>query len=951
MAIPASFLQSNSLSGSAVVVGGFANITLAFNPVALIGTNNSFVVKLRKGSTSGVVVTTSPPITIQDTSSIVSVTANVSSVAEGNLVLYTVVTSNVTNYSNIYFSVAGATANITSSDFTSNTGFVTIVNNTGTFVLQANADLSLMDETGETYQVQIRSGSSTGNIVYQSASSNVTLLDVSKQYNVYSATESASSITTPANLFFTVGVTNIPTGTLLYYDTIGTASNTTFTSPNTGSFAINTGSNTISFFNCALGIGQSATLAVRIRRDSLTGPILFTSNTVALSGLSAYYSMSGGNITYSNQYRIHTFNTPGALTVSSAAGDTLNSSVEVLVVGGGGGGGAGPGAPGGAGGLLYGNISLPATTYPVSIGAGGAGSIYNFSPTWPVPGRIGSSGGGTTFGSFNASGGGYGAYVYPTTWNGGPGGSGGGGAGGSGGPGSQPPSGGLTGYGYPGGTVPPGSPSNGGGGGAGGAGTSSMQGGPGLSLGISGSVVTYAAGGYGGQYSPLDVTAGRNTNTGGGGTGGGTSGYPGQGGDSGIVIVRYPYTGYYSNLTANANYSLSGNSNIYFILSAQNANAQILTYSTSGNVTSADFIGGNTGTVVVTGSTTIIMLQGNVSIPAGETRNFSLSLANATGYTVITSNNSAILKNPITFTSEAFVLAGGGGGGAGSGAGIGGTGGGGGGLIYTNVSISTGIFYNVTVANPVPGGVYGSTNGPKGANSTFIGGSVGITSVGGGGGVTPNVGPSNGQNGGSGGGGGYNFPAPAALGGGGFGYPSPAPTFYTPTGSQGYPGGAGLTVPPGGSPGGPLGGGGGAGGAGTPGDSNGIGGNGIAFNITGSPVTYGGGGGGGNTFPGAAGAVGGPGGGGNAGTNPAGYNGKAGTNNLGGGGGAGGRDPGSAPNPGGAGGSGVVILAYANTQPNISILSGNLVVSTSASSRTGYLVHSITSGTGTITFI
>jgi hypothetical protein len=103
MAIPASFLQSNSLSGSAVVVGGFANINIGLNPVALIGTNNSFVIKLRKGSTSGVVVTTSPPITIQDTSSIVSVTANVSSVAEGNLVSYTVVTSNVTNYSNIYF--------------------------------------------------------------------------------------------------------------------------------------------------------------------------------------------------------------------------------------------------------------------------------------------------------------------------------------------------------------------------------------------------------------------------------------------------------------------------------------------------------------------------------------------------------------------------------------------------------------------------------------------------------------------------------------------------------------------------------------------------------------------------------------------------------------------------------------------------------------------------------
>jgi hypothetical protein len=96
------------------------------------------------------------------------------------------------------------------------------------------------------------------------------------------------------------------------------------------------------------------------------------------------------------------------------------------------------------------------------------------------------------------------------------------------------------------------------------------------------------------------------------------------------------------------------------------------------------------------------------------------------------------------------------------------------------------------------------------------------------------------------------------------------------------------------------------------------------------------------------------GGGGNGGYRTPGgtWVGGAGTDNLGGGGGGGGRGPGSfVQYAGGAGGSGVIIFAYPNTQPNISIVSGSLTVLTNTTSRPGYLVHSITSGSGTITFI
>jgi hypothetical protein len=147
MPIFASNFASNSLSGTARVVNGFANITLPTIPYALEG-DKSFVIKIRKDSITGDVLSTSPVLTFRDNSSFVSLTANLASVTEGNLISFTVVTANTVNGANLFYSVFPATANVTSSDFTSNTGMVTIVNNTGTFALRANADLSLMDESG-----------------------------------------------------------------------------------------------------------------------------------------------------------------------------------------------------------------------------------------------------------------------------------------------------------------------------------------------------------------------------------------------------------------------------------------------------------------------------------------------------------------------------------------------------------------------------------------------------------------------------------------------------------------------------------------------------------------------------------------------------------------------------------------------------------------------------------
>ena len=208
---------------------------------------------------------------------------------------------------------------------------------------------------------------------------------------------------------------------------------------------------------------------------------------------------------------------------------------------------------------------------------------------------------------------------------------------------------------------------------------------------------------------------------------------------------------------------------------------------------------------------------------------------------------------------------------------------GGGGSSETELTLSGGTVYTITVGAGGAGGTDITLLGSNGSNSVISGSDIStITSTGGGGG---NGGDStrNGANGGSGGG---------SAGGGVSG--------GSGTANQGYAGGSSSGTAP--AKGG--GGGGGASAVGGNGSTSlgGAGGAGLASSITGSSVTRAGGGGGGtiNNTSGAGGA----GGGGTGGYNATGGTGTANT-----GSGGGGTGSNSATGYyGGAGGSGVVIL-------------------------------------------
>jgi hypothetical protein len=298
----------------------------------------------------------------------------------------------------------------------------------------------------------------------------------------------------------------------------------------------------------------------------------------------AYVAATGGTITTSGDYKIHTFTSSGTFTVTNAGNEAGSNSVDYLVVAAGGGAGAKRGGGGGAGGFREsvpspaawtasplanpgGSLPVVVTSYPVSVGAGGSGQIGTDTNTTP--------GGNSGFSTITSTGGGRGNHYSPnpasTTLNGQPGGSGGGGGrgedphgnalGGSGNtPSVSPP------QGFDGGAAPNSVPKGGGGGGGAtavgqtrGPGGNGTNGGPGATSSISGSSITRAGGGAGGADTTSDgggtggpggggpssaTTPGSNgtANTGGGGGGGydaPTS--SGGSGGSGVVIIRYKF--------------------------------------------------------------------------------------------------------------------------------------------------------------------------------------------------------------------------------------------------------------------------------------------------------------------------------------------------------------------------------------------------------------------------
>jgi hypothetical protein len=145
-------------------------------------------------------------------------------------------------------------------------------------------------------------------------------------------------------------------------------------------------------------------------------------STSDVSGAPSFIVATGGTITTSGDFKIHTFTGDSTFTINSAP-TPANNKVSYMVVAGGGGGGNWAGGGGGAGGFREGKAStdpytasplaatpcsaltLTAASYPITIGAGGAGQPAGTS--WPSTQAC--AGTNSVFSTITSTGGGYGA--------------------------------------------------------------------------------------------------------------------------------------------------------------------------------------------------------------------------------------------------------------------------------------------------------------------------------------------------------------------------------------------------------------------------------------------------------------------------------------------------------------------------------------------------------------
>jgi hypothetical protein len=158
-------------------------------------------------------------------------------------------------------------------------------------------------------------------------------------------------------------------------------------------------------------VGQSITL---VYVDGTKGWKNTMDSTSNVSGVPAFIVATGGTITCCGDYKIHTFTADGCFSVSSRIPTPANAVVDYLVVAGGGGTGADVSGGGGAGGFRESHltpvsgcytasplatpvgVTVSATTYPITVGAGGAGA---------TPGGA-SSGSNSVFSTITSAGGG-----------------------------------------------------------------------------------------------------------------------------------------------------------------------------------------------------------------------------------------------------------------------------------------------------------------------------------------------------------------------------------------------------------------------------------------------------------------------------------------------------------------------------------------------------------------
>lgn len=263
------------LTGTAQASGRTIIIPISAAPLAFEG-NKTFRIRLRKDNAFGQTISLSPNLTLLDTSSISSVTANVNTLDEGQSVVITLTTQNVPNGANLFYTIVGNSANVDQEDLDLFQGNVTIVNNTGTITVNAIADFSAYFDEDESFVVQLRAGSEIGRLVGNSEV--ISIIDTSNAARFSSFTLNRDTTLSQGNIYesesFTIDITALggegPNSGNLFYTIAGNADIIGETS---GRIIIsnNFGRSNVLIFESTVPAGETRLSNISIHVNSTTG--------------------------------------------------------------------------------------------------------------------------------------------------------------------------------------------------------------------------------------------------------------------------------------------------------------------------------------------------------------------------------------------------------------------------------------------------------------------------------------------------------------------------------------------------------------------------------------------------------------------------------------------------------------------------------------------------------
>jgi plastocyanin len=262
-----------------------------------------------------------------------SITPDKTSVNEGDTVTFTVVTTNLTSLTELYYNIVSS--KITADDFTDGamSGAFTITNGYGTVGGSGTFSKTLkqdaLTEGVESFTAVVKTGSVSGNTVATSIT--VAVVDTSTLANAndptYSITPTSSTVEEGSSATFNIATTNVGNGTVLYY-TINPSALVTGADFGDGSLSGSvTIQNNAAVLTKAIALdgfletGDSFT--VSLRTGSITGSVKATSAPVSILN----YDQSVNGPTYTIVPSVTTVNEGANITFTINTNNVIDGTI------------------------------------------------------------------------------------------------------------------------------------------------------------------------------------------------------------------------------------------------------------------------------------------------------------------------------------------------------------------------------------------------------------------------------------------------------------------------------------------------------------------------------------------------------------------------------------------------------------------------------------------------